>query len=71
MDADVGHLFFKPGGSELATIEDFRSEAGVLSTAGPGDLARYFTFPDNRVRFGTTPDPGAFPGVFPAGAPTE
>jgi hypothetical protein len=69
MDADAGHFMLTPDGSDLATIEEFRTNPGVLTTAGPGDLARYFTFDFNH----TAGYPGIvdkqFPGVFPPGAP--
>ena len=69
MDADVGHFFLTRDGSDLATIDDLVSSAGFLSSAGPGDLGRYFTFQDNRVRLQRTTVCEAFEGVFPPGAP--
>lgn len=69
MDADVGHFMLTPDGSDLATIEEFRTNPGVLTTAGPGDLARYFTFDlDHTAGYPGIRDE-QFPGVFPPGAP--
>jgi len=69
MDADVGHFMMKPDGTDLATIEEFRSDPSILSTAGPGEIGRYCTFRDDAVR-----RPGReqiYEGVFPPGAPVE
>jgi hypothetical protein len=71
MDADVGHVFLSPDGAGLATIDDFRAGAPILSTAGPGDLGRYFAFQEGRVRHQLAADYEAFVGVFPPGAPSQ
>ena len=69
MDADVGHFMLTPDGTGLATIEEFRANPNVLTTAGPGELAIYFSFDLTH----TSGNPGMtdeqFPGVFPPGAP--
>ena len=69
MDADVGHFMLTPDGTGLATIEEFHANPNVLTTAGPGELAIYFSFDLTY----TSGYPGMtdeqFPGVFPPGAP--
>lgn len=71
MDADVGHIFLKADGSDFATIDDIRSDGAILSTAGPGELGRYLSFHDSYVFHGATPNPKAFPGVFPPDSPVD
>lgn len=69
MDADVGHFMLTPDGTGLATIEEFRANPGVLTTAGPGDLARYFTIDLAHVAAYPGIRDDQFPGVFPPGGP--
>jgi hypothetical protein len=69
MDADVGHFMLTPDGTDLPTIEEFRANPAVLTTAGPGDLARYFTFNLEQVAAASGINDAQFRGVFPPGAP--
>ena len=69
MDADVGHFFLTADGTDLATIEEFRNNPGVLTTAGPGELARYFTFDYAHTLSRPFMADEHFVGVFPPGAP--
>lgn len=69
LDADVGHLIFSADGEGLASIELLRDREPVLTTAGEGDLARYFTFSYDAVRRMASIDDEDFAGVFPSGGP--
>lgn len=69
LDADVGHILLTPDGTSLATLDDFRELGAVLTTAGPGDLARYFSFHLESTRRQRRIEENNFGGVFPAGAP--
>jgi hypothetical protein len=69
MDADVGHIMLTPDGSDLATIDDFRGNPDILTTAGPGEIGRYFAYEQGRVRDYPGGDETNFPGVYPPGAP--
>ena len=71
-DNDAGNLFFTPDGSDFATIEEFRANPWLLSSAGPGTIGRYYSFSEEEVRSG---EPGvggvAGPGIFPASSGSE
>jgi len=69
MDADVGHFMMTPDGTDLATIEEFRVNPSTLCTAGPGDIARYYTVNEARERAQPSISDHEFAGVFPPGAP--
>jgi hypothetical protein len=69
LDPDVGHFLMTPDGSDLATIEEFRANPSLLTTAGPDDLARLYTFDDARVRDYPGIRDEEFQGVWPPGAP--
>lgn len=71
LDADVGHILLSPDGASLATLDEFRELGAVLTTAGPGDLARYFSFHLESTRRQRRVDENNFGGVFPAGAPRQ
>jgi hypothetical protein len=68
IDADAGHVFLLPDGSGLATIQHVRRSLDILTTAGPGDLARYLAVSDIRDSLLPCQSPQA-PGVFPLAAP--
>ncbi|MBI2190475.1 MAG: hypothetical protein HYU36_00655 [Planctomycetes bacterium] len=69
LDADVGHFLLTADGRDFPTLEEIRSGAALLSTAGPGDLARYLTFQLEVVAAAPGIRDEQFPGVFPPGAP--
>jgi len=69
MDADAGHFMMTPDGRDLATIEEFRANPDVLCTAGPDDLARFYTMNDGYVLLHPSIRDEEFKGVFPPGAP--
>jgi len=71
VDADVGHIFLRPDGTDLATLEELRANPAVLTTAGPADLARYYTVNDDAVRIRRTMREQKPPGSFPPHAPQE
>ncbi len=66
LDADLGNFHLKADGHDFATIEDFRDGAEILSTAGPGDRARYYLFNFYRTAHQKPFDYLPYPGVFPA-----
>lgn len=70
LDNDVGHLFFTADGRDFASIEEFRSNPWLLTTAGPGEIGRYYTFGEDDARsdapgFGGTTSCGRFPIASP------
>jgi len=69
MDADAGHFFLTGDGRDLATIDDLRSGAPLLHTAGSGDFVRYLTFHDGAVRARRHVPDEDWLGVFPPGGP--
>ncbi|MBI4023508.1 MAG: hypothetical protein HY360_00910 [Verrucomicrobia bacterium] len=71
MDADVGHFMLTSDGGDLATLEEFRANPDILATAGPGDLARYYTVNDEAVRIRSGMFGQSVKGMFPPGAPQE
>lgn len=71
LDADVGHIFLKPDGSDLVTVDEFRANPDVLTTAGPGDLARYYTMNEDQILMQSTLLGRHPKGSFPPNAPQE
>jgi hypothetical protein len=71
LDADVGHIFLTRDGSDLATLEEMRANKDLLTTAGAGDLARYYTVDDAAVRIRKTMLGQPWKGSFPPGAPQQ
>lgn len=70
LDNDVGHLFFTADGRDFASIEEFRSNPWLLTTAGPGEIGRYYTFVEDDAKsdapgFGSTTSCGRFPIASP------
>ncbi len=71
VDADVGHVFLAPGGRRLATLDEMRRRLDLLTTAGPGELGRYFHCDDANVRIRKSMLGEVWAGSFPPGAPQE
>ena len=69
IDSDVGHVFLRPGGKDLATLAEMRKRARVVTEAGPGELGRYLAVDDDAVRVRKSMLDETWPGSFPAGAP--
>jgi hypothetical protein len=70
-DPDVYHIFLNARGDDLATLEEMRSPAGIHTTAGPGDLARFRTPQDANVLMQKSIEHLNFYGVFPLGGSRE
>jgi len=71
VDNDVGHFMLNKDGTDFATIEEFRADPDVITTAGPCDLARYFTFNINALPAQKTVKGYPWPGSFPPNASAE
>jgi hypothetical protein len=69
VDGDVGHIFLTADGRNIATLDDLRRDLNILTTAGPGELGRYFHCDDAHVRIRRSMLGEKWPGSFPAGAP--
>lgn len=70
IDADVGHVFLTRDGRRLATLEEMRANPDVLTTAGPGELGRYYTVSDASTRARRSLLGEAWLGTFPPHSPT-
>lgn len=71
VDADVGHIFLTGDGRKIATLEDMRRDLSIVTTAGPGELGRYFHSDDGNIRLPRTMLGEKWAGSFPAGAPQD
>lgn len=71
IDNDVGHFMLLPDGSDFATIDHFGRDLNLLTTAGPVDIARYFTFNRDSLPKQETIMNIEWPGSFPPGAPKD
>lgn len=69
VDGDVGHVFLTRDGRNIATIDDLRRDLNILTTAGPGELGRYFHRDDGNIGLPRTMLGEKWAGSFPAGAP--
>jgi len=69
IDADVGHFMLTEDGTDFATVDRFKEDARVLTTAGSGELGRYYTANEAAIRRATGLTDASHPCVFPPGAP--